>query len=189
MEENQCVFCQIVSGTIKSSVIYQDENLVGILDINPATMGHVILLPRTHYSSLYEMPQNLSLGFFNVARVIGYSLLISMGATNVDLIYSQELRSGNFTPHALIHIIPRYKDDNVNYAWQPNTMSEEDIKMVSQAVIGAIDKIRNQEAPAPATPVQQTRPAPAPVVKPVQSQPEPNKEEKLLELKKKIVVF
>ena len=184
MEETQCIFCQISSGAVKSNIVYQDQNAIGILDINPATTGHVILIPRAHYNSLYEMPPALSLGLLSIARVIGYSLLISMGATNVDLIYSQELRSGNFTPHALIHIIPRYTNDNVNYAWQPKQLSEEEIVQVSQAVMGAIEKVGNAEMPTAPEPTTS-----APVQKPVQQQLEPKKDEKPLELKKKIVIF
>ncbi len=186
MEENQCIFCQIASGAIKSSIVYQDQNLLGILDINPATVGHVILMPRAHYNSLYEMPPPLSLGLLSIARAIGYALLLHMGSTNVDLIYSQELRQGNFTPHALIHIIPRYKDDNVNYAWQSRSLTEEEIAQISQSVIGAIEKVGNQEAPStPPPPAQAPPPSPRPAPQPQ----EPKKEEKPLELKKKVVIF
>ena len=49
-QKKQCVFCQIISGKVQSKKVYDDEKCIAILDINPANPGHVLLLPKEHYS-------------------------------------------------------------------------------------------------------------------------------------------
>lgn len=190
MEESRCIFCQIAGKAIKSNIIYEDDKVLGVLDINPATNGHVIVIPKAHYNSLYEIPQGEYLAFLSIARAIAYALVLSMGATNVDMIYTQELRKGNFTPHALIHAIPRYNEDTVNYIWQPKTLTEEEAAQLASTISGAIDKVKGSEE----TNMQESAPKPNPLPAqkpsqpPVTEKPE-KKEEKPVDLKKKVVIF
>ena len=181
MEGQKCVFCLIASKGIESKQVYEDAMILAVLDINPATNGHVIVMPKNHYNSLYEMPQQEYLHMMSVAWAVSYALLVSRGATNVDLVYTQELSKGTFTPHPLIHAIPRYKDDTVNYVWQPQKVDDQQLEEIAAAVKDAIEKIK-QESPLepPAAPQQQKGPE-APKVE--------EKKEEPIELKKKIVVF
>ena len=193
MEENKCIFCQISAKMVKSYSIYEDERVLAVLDINPATNGHVIIIPKAHYNSLYEIPQGEYLAFLSIGRAIAYALVLSLGAMNVGLIYTQELRKGNFNPHALIHAIPRYTDDTVNYAWQPKTLTEEEALQLTETMSGAIEKVKSgggevpvsysNEAPVPITPNVKPAEKPAPEEKPKE------REQKPLELKKRVVIF
>ena len=193
MEEDNCIFCQIAAKAINSNIVYEDELTIAVLDINPATNGHTIIMPRTHFNSLYEMPQKDYLSLLSIARAVAYAILLSMGATNIDLVYTQELRKGNFTPHALIHAIPRYNDDTVNYVWQPKTIGPEDIAQFSAAISGAIEKVKSSgDTAVTYSPVQSPAQSAPPITqKPkeenVKEQPKPT--EKPVELKKKIVIF
>ena len=54
----QCVFCNIASGKIDAKRIYEDEHVLAVLDVNPANYGHVLLLPKKHYQSVSQMPEN-----------------------------------------------------------------------------------------------------------------------------------
>ncbi len=181
MEDSPCVFCSIASGAIKSNVVYEDELIIAVLDINPATKGHTIIIPKEHYNSLYEMPQPRYLSLLSVARAIAYALKLSMGCNTVDMIYTQELRKGTLTPHALIHAIPRYNEDTVNYIWQPTQFSAEEAAGIVSIIKKTLDNVKESETPKP---VQTVKPAPA-----TQAKPEEKKEEKPVELKKKVVVF
>ena len=194
MEETKCIFCLISSKATKSNIVYEDEKIVGVLDINPATNGHVIIIPKAHYNSLYEMPQNEYLAFLLISRAIAYALVLSMGATNVDLIYTQELRKGTFTPHALIHAIPRYNEDTVNYIWQQKPLSEEEAAQISATISEAMEKVKSggeiQPPSGGETQSNQnsTTLAPAKPKDLPQEKPE-KKEEKPFEIKKKTVIF
>ncbi len=186
-EINNCVFCQIASKAIPANVVYEDAAVICVLDISPATSGHTIALTKNHYNSVYEIPQPEYLHLLSISRAVGYALLISQGATNIDMVCTQELRKGNFTPHSIIHLIPRYQEDTVNYVWQPKTMSQDELQSLSAAIISAIEKVKTEGGvpvsyEAPAAP---SKPQPA-----QQPLPQPKKEEKKpVELSKKTVVF
>ncbi len=179
MDDSPCVFCSIASGEIKSYTVYEDALVLAVLDINPATKGHTIIVPKEHYNSLYEIPFQRYISILSVARAIAYALNLSMGCITVDMIYTQELRKGNVTPHAIIHAIPRYTDDTVNYVWQPAALQEEEATQMASMIKSAFDNVKNSEMPKPVE--LQKQPPPAP-----HGQEE---EKKPVELRKKVVVF
>ena len=60
MKDVNCIFCKIAGGEIPSATIYEDEDFRVILDIEPASKGHALILPKEHYANLYELPEELA---------------------------------------------------------------------------------------------------------------------------------
>lgn len=56
----ECIFCKIANGEIPSATLYEDEKFRVILDLGPATKGHALILPKSHYENLYELPEGLA---------------------------------------------------------------------------------------------------------------------------------
>ena len=56
---SDCIFCKIENGEIPAAVLYEDEDFRVILDLGPASRGHALILPKQHYASLFEMPEDL----------------------------------------------------------------------------------------------------------------------------------
>ena len=54
-----CIFCDIINGREKNWTIYRDESIQAFLDYNPASRGHVLIVPKSHYSDIYEIPDEL----------------------------------------------------------------------------------------------------------------------------------
>ena len=50
--ESQCIFCKIVKGEIPARTVYEDDDFIAFLDINPATPGHTLVIPKGHYQSI-----------------------------------------------------------------------------------------------------------------------------------------
>lgn len=137
----------IANKKVPSKEVYEDEMVMGVLDINPASKGHVIMIPKKHYNNIYEMPQDEFLQYISVARAVGYAILLSLAPDNVEMLYTKELTKGSVTPHALIHLIPRYNDDTVNHVWQPQKMEESDFTAIGNAIKSAIEKVKAAEVP------------------------------------------
>lgn len=148
MEEKPCIFCSIASKSVKSYIVYEDDFLIGALDINPAGRGHTLLIPKKHYNSLYEMPQQEYMYLLSIARAVGYSLMLSQGPTGVDILYTNELSKGNYNRHALLHIIPRSKEDKVAYLWEPLKLDETALAETADSVRVVIESIKKEGAPA-----------------------------------------
>jgi histidine triad (HIT) family protein len=118
MSEN-CLFCGIVAGSIPSQQVASNERAIAFMDINPATRGHLLVIPRAHSTDLREAaPEDLIaatlLAQSLVSRVIerldadGANLLSCIGADAWQSVF-----------HSHLHVIPRYKDDPLQLPWHP----------------------------------------------------------------------
>src|SRR3989338_3526599 len=75
LQKQNCVFCHIINGKVPSKKIYEDKEVIAILDIYPATRGHVLLLPKEHYSIMPQVPENTIKHMGMVAKAISLSLI------------------------------------------------------------------------------------------------------------------
>ncbi len=140
----KCIFCLLAKGEIPSFKIYEDDEFFSCLDINPATPGHVILFPRKHYKSLMELSDKeiQDLGF--VVRGISLAL-VEAGAEGVDVFYPMGTAAGQKSEHMVIHIIPRYKEDGINFSWKPRKIEKEDMKKLQEKIVSFIKVMRKKE--------------------------------------------
>jgi histidine triad (HIT) family protein len=131
MSEN-CLFCGIVAGTIPSEQVASNERAIAFMDINPATRGHLLVIPREHATDLRESaPEDLIaatlLAQSMVSRVIdrldadGANLLSCIGAAAWQSVF-----------HTHLHVIPRYLDDPLKLPWQPSSGDMDSIAATAQ---------------------------------------------------------
>src|SRR3989338_4502601 len=76
LQREQCIFCQIISGKIPTKKIYEDELAVAIVDINPASKGHLLLLPKEHYMIMPQVPDGLLAHLFLLAKKLSQTFLL-----------------------------------------------------------------------------------------------------------------
>lgn len=101
-KNNTCIFCKAVSGKAPSYKIYEDDKFVAILDIFPVTKGHVLVIPKTHYTWTYDVPE-FGL-YFEVAKKMQRAIDKALSPK-----WTQFFTHGSIA-HAHIHVIPRYTD-------------------------------------------------------------------------------
>lgn len=106
MKNDNCIFCKIVAGEIPAYKVYEDDNFIAFIDINPRAPGHVQVIPKKHYRWVWDLPAagsgQGSIGeYFEVVRKIAKA---QQKAFNAELIRSQIY--GNEVPHAHIWVWP-----------------------------------------------------------------------------------
>ncbi|MBI4130693.1 HIT family protein [Candidatus Roizmanbacteria bacterium] len=99
-----CIFCKIIAGELPSYKIYEDDLFFGFLDIYPRVKGHTLLIPKTHYRWVYDVPEFGRL--WETAKTITNALQIVMKPEFIVYV-----SYGMHVPHAHIHIMPRNKDE------------------------------------------------------------------------------
>ncbi len=129
-QKQQCLFCSIVEFQTPQYRIYEDNHFIGILDINPASKGHVIIIPKKHYKFINEVEEDFSIPIKKIVNKI-YEVF----QTDVSIIINNGDKAGQKLPHTSISIIPRYENDNINLEWQANKASEEELKELSEKLI------------------------------------------------------
>ena len=127
-----CIICGIAEGKIASKVVYEDPYVMAVLDINPANKGHVLLFPKVHYEILSLMGDVSHL--FNVANKISSVVFEVMNAEGTNIFVANGLAAGQKAPHIAVHIIPRFKDDKVQFAWESKGIKEEEMSKLAKKI-------------------------------------------------------
>jgi histidine triad (HIT) family protein len=98
---DDCVFCQIIQGKLSAHKIWEDERFLAILDINPNTPGHTLLLPKIHEPYVFNLTPGLYSGLFERARALSKPILEVSQAKRIGLVIQ-----GFNVPHVHLHLIP-----------------------------------------------------------------------------------
>lgn len=125
-----CVFCNIIEGKIPSSKIYEDDDVLAILDISQATKGHTLVMPKKHYENILQIPEDDYIKVMSKVKKIAQVILKAFDAKGLNILNNCNEVSGQTVMHFHVHIIPRYNTDDIqikftDYSSQYNL---EDIK-------------------------------------------------------------
>ena len=121
-----CIFCKIANGEIPAATIFEDDDFRVILDLGPASKGHALILPKTHAANLFELPDELAAKALIVAKKVGAKLTEVLGCDGLNVVQNNGEAAGQTVFHFHLHMIPRYKDDEVGLGWKMGTLTEED---------------------------------------------------------------
>ena len=105
---SDCIFCQIVSGQIPSSKVYEDEEVLAFLDITQVTKGHTLVIPKKHYRNMLEMDAEAASSLFARVPKIAKQLQDKLGASGVNIINNNEEAAGQTVFHTHVHLLPRF---------------------------------------------------------------------------------
>lgn len=105
-----CIFCEIAEGNIPSKKVFEDEDVVAFLDVNPTSYGHTLVIPKRHAASFMEADPAMIGKVFGVASALGKVLQERLGATGMNLLSNAGESAGQTVDHFHVHLIPRYDD-------------------------------------------------------------------------------
>jgi len=129
MSDNTCIFCKIVNGEIPSRTIYEDDDLKAFLDVNPATKGHVLIIPKEHSRDLHDLPDATAEKVIKLAKRIAAKLKEELGCDGINILQNNGQTAGQTVFHYHLHIIPRYEDDKNDdiLRWNVTKVSDEEM--------------------------------------------------------------
>ena len=126
MKEKDCIFCKIAAGEIPSATLYEDDDFRIILDLGPASRGHALLLPKEHYENLYMLPDELAAKALPVAKKMITKLTEVLGCDGYNVVQNNGETAGQTVFHFHMHLIPRYKGDQVGLGWKMGELTDEE---------------------------------------------------------------
>lgn len=134
MRDENCIFCKLANGEIPTSTLYEDEDFRVILDASPAAKGHALILPKEHYESLYELDDEIAAKALVLAKRMITKLTGILGCDGYNIVQNNGEAAGQTVFHFHIHMIPRYKGDNVGLLWKMGELTEEDKEEILQKI-------------------------------------------------------
>jgi histidine triad (HIT) family protein len=140
LQKQQCIFCQIIGGKVPSKKIYEDDKCVAILDINPATKGHILLLPKEHYAIMPQIPDEELSYLFLATKSISQIMLKTLHAPGTNIFIANGLAAGQRAQHFMIHIIPRREGDGL-FKVEEKIIDKKAIQNVKTAVENKLNEL------------------------------------------------
>lgn len=129
-----CVFCELVAGNEPSSIVAESERVFAVMDINPATPGHVLVIPRAHATDLLDTPAADLAACIELAQEIAQRAVDRLGADGVNLLNCSGDAAWQTVFHFHLHVIPRYANelgkDRIGLPWRTVPSSPAEIARI-----------------------------------------------------------
>ena len=125
-----CIFCKIIAGEIPSTRIYEDENTLVFMDINPIIHGHALVIPKQHHAQITDTPTDALARCIAVAKRVAKAQIDALGAEGVNLHQANGSVAGQVVNHIHFHVIPRFSGDGHHWNW--NNKAYDSIEAMSE---------------------------------------------------------
>ncbi len=137
-----CLFCGIANGEVQAALVFEDEVSLAFLDHRPLFPGHCLLIPRKHFETLSDLPNELIEPMFENVQLLSRAVEAALGAEGSFVAMNN--RVSQSVPHFHVHIVPRRKRDGLKgFFWPRNKYkSDDEILQVQQAIRSAIATLR-----------------------------------------------
>jgi histidine triad (HIT) family protein len=120
------VFCDIVARRSDAALVSEDSDFLAIMDKHPINPGHVLLLTRKHYPTIFEMPAAEVGRLFARAAEIAHAIRETMGCEGLNMGQNNGSAAAQIIPHVHVHIIPRYREDLPPGRWPSRRLASLD---------------------------------------------------------------
>lgn len=130
MKEN-CIFCKIIKGEIPCKKIFEDDICLAILDIAPATNGHILLMPKEHYMLMPMVPDEVLGHLTVISKMLGELLKEVLEARDITVFIANGAAAGQQSQHFMMHIIPRYENDGIDFNLAGSKISDSELEEVA----------------------------------------------------------
>jgi histidine triad (HIT) family protein len=112
-----CVFCKIRDGELPSMRVYEDERTMVIMDINPLTSGHCLVVVKAHAPTLWDAdPEDLQAAI-TAAQTVAVALKAAVKPDGLNMLQANGAAAFQSVPHFHLHLIPRWKNDDKGFDW------------------------------------------------------------------------
>lgn len=141
IDMSDCSYCGLAQGKVKAKVLYYDDLCIAFLKPMPASPGHIILIPKKHYTIFEQVPDSEINHLFKIASKLSTVAFETFGKGGTNIILQNGEAAGQVHPHFAIEIIPRNENDGLNFLWQPKQLSEEEMSTTELMLKEETDKI------------------------------------------------
>ena len=133
MMKDNCIFCKIIKKEIPSQTIFEDDICLAILDINPASKGHILLMPKEHYMMMPMVPDQV-LGHMSIMSKYISDLIKKTFPDSKDttVFIANGAAAGQQSQHFMSHLIPRYDNDNINFDVKGAKLNQQELKTLAE---------------------------------------------------------
>jgi histidine triad (HIT) family protein len=136
-----CIFCAIVQGRAPAETIFEDEETLAFMDINPANPGHTLVIPKRHVRDVYELDEETAAAVMKATARVARAIKRALQPDGMNLVQSNERAGGQEIFHFHIHVIPRWYGDGLRLARPPEVRGTMPIKEAAARISREVAKV------------------------------------------------
>jgi len=136
--KQECPFCSMIEGKIPTKKVYEDQTIMAVLDINPATRGHIIVFPKKHATLLSQADDDIVGQLFKIANMLSTAVFDIVKAEGTNIVVSNGAAAGQRGPHVVVNVIPRFAEDKVSIGWNGDKASDEELEELRGVIASKI---------------------------------------------------
>ena len=131
---NDCIFCKIIKDELPSYKVYEDEDLLVILDKFPRNVGECLVITKKHYDSLFDLDPALGAKIFDISQRIAIKIMEAYPIDGLNLLQNNGESAGQQIRHFHLHVMPRYDLDSVVMTGKTINPSDEEFEEVVEKI-------------------------------------------------------
>ncbi|MDP2709058.1 MAG: HIT family protein [bacterium] len=108
-----CIFCKIIASELPGYKVYEDEQTLAFLDVNPVNPGHTLVVPKKHLANIEEADKETLCRIMATVKKVGLSLKRNLGAPGYNAGINNDPIAGQAVPHLHVHLMPRREGDGL----------------------------------------------------------------------------
>ena len=134
MNDNSCIFCRIAQKQAPASYVYEDEHVMAFLDIRPLNEGHTLVIPKEHYETIFEIPEQLIAHLHGIAKRVALAITKATKADGISIIQQNGKAAGQEIFHLHVHVIPRYEGQKLHRFEEISEVDREKLNQVAAKI-------------------------------------------------------
>lgn len=129
-----CLFCNIANGMMESATIFENSEFRVILDKFPGAKGHTLIIPKEHIEDIYDLDAETAGKLFALATIVAKSLKKILNCDGMNLLQNNGIIAGQTVFHFHLHLIPRYNNDGLKFAWETMKFSDDELGAIAAEI-------------------------------------------------------
>ncbi len=135
---SDCIFCKLANGIFATNTVYEDETFRVIMDLGPASPGHMLILPKEHYENLYELPEETAAAAMKLAKKLAIAAKEALNADGINVVQNNGAVAGQTVMHYHLHVIPRFEGVGNVTLWEPGTAEQAELAEQAAKIAGKL---------------------------------------------------
>ena len=132
------IFSKIVSGEIPAIKVYEDATTLAFMDINPATRGHTLVIPKYEHADLFAIPPDTLVAVMLTVQRVALALRAVLQPDGINIIQNNGAAAGQTVDHMHVHLIPRWAGDQALRLWQPGQAAAAELRTIAEQLGAAL---------------------------------------------------
>jgi histidine triad (HIT) family protein len=130
---SECIFCQIIQKQLPACIVYEDKQVVAFLSNRPVNEGHTLVIPKKHYTNIYEISEDETAYLFKIVKRVALAVRASLEADGIRIVQNNGEAAGQVVFHLHVHVIPMKPQEGFShgkaYRSPSSSRSEEELEM------------------------------------------------------------